>query len=53
MRIVIAGGGLAGLTPAHPLNRYGLDVAVHEHDTGIAARSPYGWTTAARSTSTC
>ncbi|MGW3103504.1 FAD-dependent oxidoreductase [Streptomyces sp. NPDC001100] len=38
MRIVIAGGGLAGLTLAHYLNRHGLDVAVHERDADIAAR---------------
>jgi 2-polyprenyl-6-methoxyphenol hydroxylase-like FAD-dependent oxidoreductase len=38
MRIVIAGGGLAGMTLAHFLNRHGLQVAVYERDTGIAAR---------------
>ncbi|WP_328825874.1 FAD-dependent monooxygenase [Streptomyces sp. NBC_00252] len=38
MRIVITGGGLAGLTLAHHLNRHGLDVAVYERDAGIAAR---------------
>lgn len=38
MRIVIAGGGLAGLTLAHHLNRHGLDVAVYERDADIAAR---------------
>ncbi|WP_181801498.1 FAD-dependent oxidoreductase [Streptomyces shenzhenensis] len=37
-RIVIAGGGLAGLTLAHYLNRHGLDVAVYERDTSIGAR---------------
>ncbi|MGC9539266.1 FAD-dependent oxidoreductase [Streptomyces sp. UG1] len=38
MRIVIVGGGLAGLTLAHYLNRHGLDVAVYERDTSIGAR---------------
>lgn len=38
MRIVIAGGGLAGLTLAHYLNRHGLDVAVYERDADVAAR---------------
>ncbi|POX45534.1 NAD(P)/FAD-dependent oxidoreductase [Streptomyces sp. Ru72] len=38
MRIVIAGGGLAGMTLAHYLNRHGLDVAVYERDAGVAAR---------------
>ena len=38
MRIVIAGGGLAGLTLAHYLNRQGLDVAVYERDADMAAR---------------
>jgi 2-polyprenyl-6-methoxyphenol hydroxylase-like FAD-dependent oxidoreductase len=38
MRIVIAGGGLAGMTLAHFLNRHGLQVAVYERDTSIAAR---------------
>ncbi|WP_316783578.1 FAD-dependent oxidoreductase [Streptomyces sasae] len=38
MRIVIAGGGLAGLTLAHYLNRHDLDVAVYERDADIAAR---------------
>lgn len=37
-RIVIAGGGLAGLTLAHYLNRHGLDAAVYERDAGVAAR---------------
>jgi 2-polyprenyl-6-methoxyphenol hydroxylase-like FAD-dependent oxidoreductase len=37
-RIVIAGGGLAGLTLAHFLNQHGLDVAVYERDTSIGAR---------------
>ncbi|MDO0930465.1 NAD(P)/FAD-dependent oxidoreductase [Streptomyces sp. DG2A-72] len=38
MRIVIVGGGLAGMTLAHYLNRHGLDVAVYERDTSIGAR---------------
>ncbi|MGW0826796.1 FAD-dependent oxidoreductase [Streptomyces sp. NPDC002845] len=38
MRIVIAGGGLAGVTLAHYLNRHGLNVAVYERDTSIGAR---------------
>jgi len=38
MRIVIVGGGLAGLTLAHYLNRHGLNVAVYERDAAIAAR---------------
>lgn len=38
MRIVIVGGGLAGMTLAQYLNRHGLDVAVYERDTSIGAR---------------
>ncbi|MBV7699999.1 NAD(P)/FAD-dependent oxidoreductase [Streptomyces sp. TRM70350] len=38
MRIVIVGGGLAGVTLAHYLNRHGLNVAVYERDTSIGAR---------------
>lgn len=37
-RIVIAGGGLAGLTLAHYLHRHGIAVAVYERDSGLSAR---------------
>jgi len=40
MRIVIAGGGLAGMTLAHHLHRHGLDVTVYERDAGVAVRDP-------------
>ncbi|WP_083898459.1 FAD-dependent oxidoreductase [Nocardia vinacea] len=40
MRIVIAGGGLAGMTLAHYLHRHGLDVTVYERDACLAARDP-------------
>lgn len=40
LRIVIAGGGPAGMTLAHRLHRHGLDVTVYERDSGVATRDP-------------
>ncbi|HTI24499.1 MAG TPA: NAD(P)/FAD-dependent oxidoreductase [Kutzneria sp.] len=40
LRMVIAGGGPAGMTLAHRLHRHGLDVTVYERDRGVATRDP-------------
>jgi len=42
MRIVIAGGGVGGLTLARILHRHGIGAVVYERDAGRSARAPGG-----------
>jgi 2-polyprenyl-6-methoxyphenol hydroxylase-like FAD-dependent oxidoreductase len=41
MNVLIAGGGIAGLTLAHGLRRAGIDCEVFERDPANGTRSGY------------